>query len=92
MLTPTTIERGIEMLTVKFMKYGPENGTPSYTDSICIRTAESVHVKLEEDRSSTVTLDSGGETIKITVGRWAACEYNVAYVTNETGRTVETIK
>jgi len=78
------------MLTVKFLKYGPEKGKPSYTESICIRTAESVTAVYAPNLKTIVKLGDSADAIQVTVGE--GCEYSVAYVTNEAGRTVETIR
>ena len=81
------------MLTVKFLKYGPEAADrPTYTDAICVRTAKSVHVRYEADLRAVVQLgDAPGETFELTVGA-KECAYSVAYVMNEAGKTVETIR
>lgn len=81
------------MLTIKFMKYGdaqPEH-RPAFTQGICIRHANAVHVRYEADLRAVVQCgDAPGETFETTVG--PDCSYSVAYVMNEAGRTVDTIR
>ena len=82
------------MLTVKFMKYGScSDEQPSHTEGICVRECNAVHVRYEERRSRAVVQcgDAPGDTFEVTVGEDEAA-YNVAYVMNEAGRTVETIR
>lgn len=81
------------MLTVKFMKYGPSgDGNPTYTEGVCVREAKAVHIRHEADLRTVVQLgDAPGETFEVTVGE-SECMYSVAYVMNEAGRTIETIR
>jgi hypothetical protein len=82
------------MLTVKLIKYrsnGPS--TPSSTEGVSIRECNATHVKYEEDLRCVLQLgDAPGETMEVTVGDRADCSYTVAYIMNEAGRTVETIR
>lgn len=83
------------MLTVKFMKYGAHStDRPMATEGICVRTGKSVHVRYEADFRAVVQVgDAPGETFEATVGENRTdCLYSVAYVMNESGRTVETIR
>jgi hypothetical protein len=82
------------MLTIKLLKYGdcqPEHG-PTYTTDICVRECEAVHVHYDADMRAVLQLgDAPGETQNVTVGA-KDCAYSVAYIMNEAGRTVETIR
>jgi len=80
------------MLTVKFMKYDRSHSdVPNPLEEILIREATAVHVRREKDGRKVVQCgDAPGETFDITVGE-DMCAYNVAYVMNDLGRTVETI-
>ena len=88
------------MLTVKFMKHAPEHEQqPTHTEAVCVRGAKSVHVRYEayHDPSDTPPRavvqcgDAPGETYEATVGP-KNCSFSVAYIMNEAGRTVETIR
>lgn len=82
------------MLTVKFMKYGSgESDKPSFTEGICIRQTPAVHIRYEADLRCVVQCgDAPGNTFEATVGDRPDCAYNVAYVMNDSGRTVDTIR
>lgn len=86
------------MLTVKFMKYAPSDGKPAATEGICILEGEAVHVRYEKSGRCVVQLGNApGPTFEATVGEYdrtidAPCMYSVAYIMNEAGRTVETIR
>lgn len=81
------------MLTVKFMKYNrSEENVPNSVAGICVREAPAVHVVIEADGRQVVQCgDAPGETFEATVGE-GMCAYHVAYVMNEAGRTIETIR
>jgi len=82
------------MLTVKFYKYGPEApAKPSYTEAISVREAKAVHVTYKENLCAVIQCgDAPGETTEVTVGMDQSCSYNVAYIMNEDGKTIETIR
>lgn len=82
------------MLTVKFMKYGPGiEEHPTYTEGVCVRECKAVHVRYEEGTMRAVVQcgDAPGDTTECTVGKTDSL-YSVAYIMNEAGRTVETIR
>lgn len=81
------------MLTVKFMKYGPGiEEHPTYTEAVCVRECKAVHVTYGSELRATVQCgDAPGDTFEVTVGAKESA-YNVAYIMNEAGRTVETIR
>lgn len=81
------------MLTVKFMKYGPAfEQQPTHTEAICIREAAAVHVRYGADGRAVVQCnDAPGETYEVTVGDKES-SFNVAYIMNKEGRTVETVR
>lgn len=83
------------MLTVKFVKYdrtAPQKG-PASVQAINVRQAAAVHLVIEKDGRQAVQCgDAPGETYAATVGPGADCAYDVAYVMNDAGRTVETIR
>jgi len=84
------------MLTIKLMKYGPtvDSDVPTYTDGITIKQAKSVHVRYEKDLRTVLQLgDAPGETEEISIGPLnSPVQYNCAYIMNDAGRTVETIR
>ena len=81
------------MLTVKLMKYGPTNDKPSFTEGVSIRECKTAHVRYEADMRCVLQLgDAPGETMEVTIGERADCSYNVAYIMNDAGRTVETVR
>jgi hypothetical protein len=81
------------MLTVKFFKYErSEENVPNATAGICVREAEAIHVRYEADMRAVVQCgDAPGETFEATVGE-VNCAYQVAYIMNEAGRTIETVR
>jgi hypothetical protein len=83
------------MLTVKLMKFeaNADPGRPASTDGICVRECKAAHVRYEVDGRKVLQLgDAPGETMEVTVGERIDCSYTVAYIMNEAGRTVETIR
>lgn len=81
------------MLTVKFVKYLDQGDGPVATEAICLRQASAVHVTVDKDgRQSVQCGEAPGETFEHTVGGGEHCVYNVAYVMNDAGKTVETIR
>jgi hypothetical protein len=81
------------MLTVKLMKYVPSDGKPSFTEGVTVRECKAAHVRYEADLRCVLQLgDAPGETMEVTVGDRPDCAYSVAYIMNEAGRTVETIR
>lgn len=80
------------MLTIKLMKYGPEGrgadvpGT--YVRSIAMHSAKDVYLNYDADGRAVLSWD---ETA-ITVGNQGHCAFDVAYIMNETGKTVDTIR
>ena len=83
------------MFIVKLMKYEPtaSEKVPSATAVISIREAIAVHVRYETDLRAVLQLgDAPGETFEVTVGDRPDCSYNIAYIMNAQGKTVETIR
>lgn len=88
------------MFIVKLMRYGRDQpaNVPSPTDAISIREASAVHVRYEKDLRTVLQLgDAPGipgtnEAMEVTVGDREDCSYNVAYVMNMQGKTIETIR
>jgi hypothetical protein len=82
------------MFTVRLVQYA-ENvaGQPTATAGYSIREAKTVHVRYEPDMRAVLQLgDAPGETDEFTIGSAPNCAYNVAYVMNERGKTVDTIR
>lgn len=82
------------MLTVKLLKFGPgEDLEPSYTEAISVHECKAVHTRFETGGRCVLQLGNApGETMEVTIGRRSDCSYSVAYVMNEAGRTIETIR
>jgi hypothetical protein len=85
------------MLTVKFLKYGRDKNSldkPSYTKSSMIRETKEVHIVLEGffPCTSLTLINPAGEELAYLVGPGDDTEWSVAYVMNESGKTVETIR
>lgn len=82
------------MLIVKLMKYEPTvDNVPTATAGISIREANAVHVRYVADLRTVLQLgDAPGDTTEVTIGNHADCAYNVAYIMNASGKTVETIR
>lgn len=78
------------MLTVKFMKYtSPEK---SAVEQILVVSAKSVAIEYERELRTIVKTEAPqGEWIEVSVGE-DGCAWHRAYVMNELGRTVETIR
>lgn len=79
------------MFTVKFVKYDtPSPGAPPpSTRIVAFHRAESVYLDVENDGRQVVTL--GAE--RYTVGQNRSDTlYDVAYVMNADGRTIETVR
>jgi hypothetical protein len=82
------------MLTIKLVKYEEacSNNAPAYTEAVCVREAKAVYVTMLPDLRAMVQCgDAPGDTFEVTVGK-KDCSYNVAYIMNEHGRTIETIR
>lgn len=83
------------MLIVKLMKYEatePETA-PSATAGIYIREASAVDVRYEANLRAVLRLeDLSGESLEVIIGSRPDCAYNVAYIMNASGKTVETIR
>lgn len=82
------------MFTIRLVKYsGREPGRPSETAAYSIREAKSVHVRYEPSHRAVLQLgDAPGVTDEFTVGEGPDCAYNVAYIMNEYGKTVDTLR
>lgn len=85
------------MLTVKFMKYGPQDpaNAPTYTESEVIHSAKVVYIEFDKHQRTVLKLENPqGEQESFTVGETGRNDvmFNTVYVMNEAGRTVETIR
>ena len=85
------------MLTVKFLKYGPaDTDQPSYTESVVLRPADVVFVECSDVHGRQVVgvqHPKTGEIDRYTIGtNRSDVMFNVAYVMNDAGKTVETIR
>lgn len=88
------------MLTVKFMKYEKQYVVekcafvPVLTEHVAIYSAPSVHLSFEKDGRQKVQLgDAPALTVEFTVGEQRKdTQYDVAYVMNENGKTIDTIR
>lgn len=86
------------MFTVKLMKYNYASTpggepSPASTTAISMREASAVHLTLEKDGRQVLQLgDAPGGTMEITIGSREDCSYNVAYIMNASGKTVETVR
>ncbi len=86
------------MLTVKLLKYSvddPATPGPAYLMSTCVRPAKAVHVRRELGLGSRSVMqlgDAPDDTVEVTIGDSTDCQFSVAYIMNEQGRTVETIR
>lgn len=89
------------MFIVKLIKYKSHSSdAPSEVDTVSIREANAVHVRrttlldaLTDSPKLVLQLgDAPGETMEVTIGSSSDCSYEVAYVMNSQGKTVETIR
>ncbi len=83
------------MFIVKLMKYlkDKDGNAPAEIAGISIREASAIHVRYEPDFRTVLQLgDAPGDTFEVTVGDRSDCSYNVAFVMNASGKTVETIR
>lgn len=83
------------MLTVRLVKYGPHStNEPTRTEMYSVREANAIHVRREADGRQVLQLgDAPGETQDVTVGMDRTdCSYDIAYVMNSTGKTVDKIQ
>ena len=93
------------MLTVKFVKYRAvtpdgitpplQNPPPAGIEFFALRPAEEVYVDTEKDGRQVVQLVNNGDFAcgdRITVGRIGETSYDVAYVLNAEGKTIETVR
>ena len=80
------------MFTIKLLRYGPQHSDcPMYTEYLVLRYATAVHVRYVEGLKALLQLgDAPSDTTEVSVGPDA--EFSVAYIMNEAGRTVETVR
>lgn len=83
------------MFTVKFVTYDrPVAGVPASTRYFALRVAAAVYVEMEADGRQVVRLNgipgATDEFERVTVG--AVGDYDVAYIMNAAGKTVETVR
>jgi len=82
------------MFTVKLMKYGPHSThAPTPIVGISLHEVDGIHVRLEEDGRQVLQLGNApGPTMEVTVGLdQSNCSYDVAYIMNSSGQTVDKI-
>jgi hypothetical protein len=86
------------MFTVKLMKYDYASSldgvpSPASTTGISVREANAVHLRIEKDGRQVLQLgDAPGDTMEVTIGSREDCAYNLAYIMNAAGKTVETVR
>jgi hypothetical protein len=85
------------MLTVKFLKYqvSKPSGGPCCMEHVVVHSAKIVCVELTDVHGrSVVTLEKDSGQESFTIGDVARTDvmFNVAYVMNDAGKTVETIR
>lgn len=77
------------MLTIKLMKYvRNEDQSPASVAAVAMHTAPSVFLDYEKDGRAVLRFAE----LSITVGDREHTEYDVAYVMNEAGKTVDTVR
>jgi hypothetical protein len=95
------------MLTVKLMKFskptysgstdGPTTRDPGYTEAVVVHPAEAIFVECNDKHGRQVVRvqnPKSGEMLDFTIGDAERDDvmFNCAYIMNEAGRTVETIR
>lgn len=86
------------MLTIKLMKYGPKGKaeTPNtYTEAIAMHAAKDVYLQYEDGGRAVlywVTTEGEERVGGVTVGQFGETSYDAAYILNEHGRTIDTIR
>lgn len=85
------------MFTVKFVTYDrPAASTPASTRYFALRVAAAVYVEMEADGRQVVQLNgipgATDEFERVTVGAVGDTSYDVAYIMNAAGKTVETVR
>jgi hypothetical protein len=83
------------MLTIKLMKYGPTGRTitpKTYLTAVAVHSAREVFLDYEQDGRAVLRWDRAGESLAVTVGETGDTSYDVAYIMNEAGKTIETIR
>jgi hypothetical protein len=95
------------MLTVKMLKFskptysgstdGPSTRDPGYTETVVVHPADAVFVECSDKHGRQVVgvqNPKNGEIERFTIGDAERDDvmFNVAYVMNDAGRTVETIR
>lgn len=83
------------MFTVKLVKYdrsGPE-GAPRAIQLIALREASAVFLDVEADGRQVLQLGAAPSDVeRLPVGERLDAAYDIAFVMNSTGKTVETIR
>jgi hypothetical protein len=81
------------MFIVKLVKFkGHSDNAPSEFETTSIREANAIHIKHEDQHKILQLGDAPGETMEVTLGSLSDCSYEVAYVMNSQGKTIETIR
>jgi hypothetical protein len=85
------------MLTVRLEKYGPHStDAPTEIKHYAVREVDAVHVSRDSEGRQVVQLgDAGGigGGMEVTVGlNRTDCSYDIAYVMNSSGQTVDKIR
>lgn len=79
------------MLTIKLMKYGPEGRavTPNtFTEAVVFHTAKEIFLNYEKDGRAVLSFDDKS----LTVGEVGQTMFDVAYIMNDTAKTIETVR
>ena len=76
------------MLTVKFVTYHKEQGKPSAVKFMRFASAQSLYLDYENDGRAILRFNDES----VSVGEIGDTSYDVAYVMNEAGKTVDTVK
>ena len=82
------------MFIVKLVKFkSHSDNAPSAFETISIREANAIHIKHEDHKRKILQLgDAPGETMDVTLGSLSDCSYEIAYIMNMQGKTIETIR
>jgi len=83
------------MLTVKFMKYERPfvDGRPSATKEVAVHEARSVHLRYESGMQFLQLGNAPADTLELSIGQDREdTSYDVAYIMNSAGKTIETVR
>lgn len=85
------------MLTVKLMNYGPKEPglPPTLTQGVVIRPAKVIYISFDKHMRTELKFETPeGDMETVTIGEQGREDvmFNTAYIMNDAGRTVETIR